>query len=74
MVSVCALSHSSCPYLQEKSDVEPDLPPALSAARTALYNLAGELAELQGAAGLLVSAEEYIKEVLHPGLMQVNGL
>lgn len=31
-----------------------------------------ELAELQAAEGLPVSAEEYCREVLHPGLMQVG--
>ena len=32
-----------------------------------------ELAELQAAEGLQVSAEEYCREVLHPGLMQVGA-
>lgn len=59
--------------LQEKSDVEPELPTGLSDARAQLVSLACELARLQAAAGLPVSEEEYLKEVLHPGLMQVSG-
>jgi antiviral helicase SKI2 len=57
---------------QEKSDVEPELPPALASARGSLYELAGELARLQAAAGLPIAEEEYLREVLHPGLMQVR--
>jgi hypothetical protein len=52
--------------------VEPELPPALAAARGSLYQLAGELARLQAAAGLPIAEEEYLREVLHPGLMQVR--
>jgi hypothetical protein len=58
---------------QEKSDVEPELPDALATAREQLVNLACELAQLQAAAGLPVSEEDYLREVLHPGLMQVGA-
>lgn len=57
---------------QEKSDVEPELPPRLSEGWSALQALAVELAELQGAVGLPLTPEEYCREVLHPGLMQVR--
>jgi antiviral helicase SKI2 len=60
--------------LQEKSDVDPELPPRLSEGWGGLQALAVELAELQAAAGLPISAEEYCREVLHPGLMQVRVL
>lgn len=70
----CAILN--CTYwalpLQEKSDVEPELPPALASARGQLVGLAGELARLQAAAGLPIAEEEYLREVLHPGLMQVR--
>lgn len=59
---------------QEKSDVEPELPEALALARGQLTSLACELAGLQAAAGLPVNEEEYLREVLHPGLMQVRGV
>eukprot|EP00878_Enallax_costatus_P043712 GHUV01051771.1.p1 GENE.GHUV01051771.1~~GHUV01051771.1.p1 ORF type:complete len:293 (+),score=101.80 GHUV01051771.1:673-1551(+) len=66
-----AVALMSALVFQEKSDVEPELPPALSSAARHLYSLAAELCELQASAGLPVSEEEYIREVLHPGLMQV---
>lgn len=66
-----AVALMSALVFQEKSDVEPELPARLSSSWKSLQALAVELAELQGAAGLPVSPEEYCREVLHPGLMQV---
>ncbi|WIA30222.1 hypothetical protein OEZ86_000313 [Tetradesmus obliquus] len=66
-----AVALMSALVFQEKSDVEPELPPALASARGQLVGLAGELARLQAAAGLPIAEEEYLREVLHPGLMQV---
>jgi hypothetical protein len=74
---VCPSSSPLSPTLhtppQEKSDVQPELPPRLSEGWGALQGLAVELAELQGAAGLPLTPEDYCREVLHPGLMQVCG-
>jgi hypothetical protein len=52
--------------------VEPVLTPALAAARDGLVALATELAGRQAAAGLPVAAEEYVRNVLHMGLMEVR--
>jgi len=67
--------HPSKPtHPQEKSDVEPSLPPALAQARTDLTALVAQLAEAQAARGLAISAEDYTRAVLHPGLMEVRVL
>lgn len=59
------------PPPQEKSDVEPELPPRLREGWGSLQSLAVELAQLQGEHGLPITPEDYCREVLHPGLMQV---
>jgi antiviral helicase SKI2 len=64
-------SHPQQQPPQEKSDVEPELPPRLAGASRALTDLARELGDLQVAAGLPLSVDDYLREVLHPGLMQV---
>lgn len=56
---------------QEKSDVEPTLPPALARARADLTALVVDLADAQAARGLPIAADEYARQVLHCGLMEV---
>jgi hypothetical protein len=58
---------------QEKSDVDPSLPPALAAARADLEALVVALAEAQAARSLPVALDEYLRTVLHPGLMEARG-
>jgi hypothetical protein len=64
--------HTPVHHTQEKSDVQPELPAHLAEGWGSLQALAVELAELQGAAGLPLTPEDYCREVLHPGLMQVG--
>ena len=52
--------------------MQPELPPRLAEGWSALTELGTQLAELQAAAGLPLSPEDYLREVLHPGLMQVR--
>lgn len=66
-----AVALMSALVFQEKSDVQPELPPRLADGWGSLQALAVELAQLQGAAGLPLTPEDYCREVLHPGLMQV---
>jgi hypothetical protein len=58
---------------QEKSEVVPQLPSRLSSARDDLAALVAECGLLQAAAGLPITVEEYLGEVLHMGLMEVRG-
>ncbi|GFR45794.1 hypothetical protein Agub_g7248, partial [Astrephomene gubernaculifera] len=66
-----AVALLSALVFQEKSDVEPRLPPALAAARQQLYDLTAATAAVQRAAGLDVEPEQHCAEVLHCGLMEV---
>ncbi|GBF97557.1 hypothetical protein Rsub_10158 [Raphidocelis subcapitata] len=66
-----AVALMSALVFQEKSDVEPSLPPALAAARADLEALVRSLADAQAARGLPVAADEYLRAVVHPGLMEV---
>ncbi|GAX76723.1 hypothetical protein CEUSTIGMA_g4170.t1 [Chlamydomonas eustigma] len=56
---------------QEKSAVEPELPPALAAARDNLEALTKSTAEVQRSHGLQIDPQEYVRDALHCGLMQV---
>lgn len=56
---------------QEKSDVEPELPPPLLAARKDLEELALRAGEEQRAHGLQIDPQEYARDALKCGLMQV---
>ncbi|KAI8471724.1 MAG: NUC185 domain-containing protein [Monoraphidium minutum] len=66
-----AVALMSALVFQERSDVEPALPPALAQARQDLTALVHQLAEAQSERGLAVAPEEYARVVLHPGLMEV---
>jgi antiviral helicase SKI2 len=66
-----AVALMSALVFQEKSDVEPTLPPALAAARADLEALVEDLTDAQAARGLPIAANEYKRLVLHPGLMEV---
>ncbi|KAG2427509.1 hypothetical protein HYH02_014555, partial [Chlamydomonas schloesseri] len=66
-----AVALLSALVFQEKSEVEPVLPPALAAARQALVALTASTAAVQREAGLDISPEEHVGEVLHCGLMEV---
>ncbi|MEW5305638.1 MAG: hypothetical protein WDW36_008165 [Sanguina aurantia] len=56
---------------QEKSDVSPVLSPALSAARDELVSIVRRCARVQREAGMDVGEDDYLAEVMHPGLMEV---
>lgn len=52
--------------------MEPTLPPALGAARDDLLSLGLHLGGLQRDAGLPLVPEDYVRDVLHTGLMEVR--
>ncbi|MEW5316769.1 MAG: hypothetical protein WDW38_008119 [Sanguina aurantia] len=56
---------------QEKSDVTPVLSPALSGAREELVSIVRRCARVQREAGMDVGEDDYLAEVMHPGLMEV---
>ena len=56
---------------QEKSDVEPELPPSLIAARKDLEELALRTGQEQRSHGLQIDPQEYARDALKCGLMQV---
>lgn len=66
-----AVALMSALVFQERSDVEPTLPPGLAQARKDLADLVTQLADAQTARGLPIAADEYARMVLHPGLMEV---
>ncbi|PNW76952.1 hypothetical protein CHLRE_11g482483v5 [Chlamydomonas reinhardtii] len=66
-----AVALLSALVFQEKSEVEPVLPPALAAARQALVALTASTAAAQREEGLDISPTEHVAEVLHCGLMEV---
>ncbi|GIM01345.1 hypothetical protein Vretimale_6108, partial [Volvox reticuliferus] len=67
-----AVALLSALVFQEKSEVEPRLPPALSAAREALVALTASTAALQRDAGLDIAPDQHCADVLHCGLMEVR--
>jgi antiviral helicase SKI2 len=67
-----SVSLLSCLVFQEKSDVEPELPPSLVAARKDLEELAIMTGENQRSHGLQIDPQEYARDALKCGLMQVT--
>lgn len=61
-----------CFLSQEKSDVSPELSPALSGAREELVSIIRRCAKVQREAGMDVGEDDYLAEVMHPGLMEVS--
>ncbi len=59
---------------QEKSDVEPALPPALAAATEQLVAIAHETGIVQAEAGLPLHPDEWARSVLKFGLVEVSSL
>ncbi|KAG2484118.1 hypothetical protein HYH03_017069 [Edaphochlamys debaryana] len=66
-----AVALLSALVFQEKSEVEPRLPPALAAARGALTQLTAATAAVQKEAGLDIAPDQHVTDVLHCGLMEV---
>ncbi|EFJ42164.1 hypothetical protein VOLCADRAFT_107417 [Volvox carteri f. nagariensis] len=66
-----AVALLSALVFQEKSEVEPRLPPSLASARDSLTALTASLAGIQREGGLDVVPEQHVAEVLHCGLMEV---
>ena len=67
-----AVALLSALVFQEKSEAEPQLPPALAAARQDMIVLTLQAAELQSAAGLTITPEQFLHENLNFGLMEVG--
>lgn len=58
---------------QEKSDVSPELPPALEAARDQLAAIAWQAGAVQAEAGLPLMPDEFQRSVLKFGLIEVQS-
>lgn len=68
-----AVALLSALVFQEKSDVDPALPPALAAATEQLAAIAHEAGAVQAEAGLPVHPEEWARSVLKFGLVEVGS-
>ena len=67
-----AVALLSALVFQEKSEAEPQLPPALATARQDMIVLTLQAGELQSAAGLTITPEQFLRENLNFGLMEVG--
>ena len=67
-----AVALLSALVFQEKSDVAPELPPALAAARDQLAAIAWQAGAVQEEAGLPLVPDEYQRSVLKFGLIEVH--
>ena len=67
-----AVALLSALVFQEKSDVDPALPPALAAATEQLAAIAHEAGVVQAEAGLPLQPDEWARSVLKFGLVEVN--